>query len=475
MKRIQKDALLLTVCLAQFMVILDISIVNVALPSIHSSLGFSDTGLQWVVNAYTLTFAGFLMLAGRATDLLPRRQVFLVGVSLFSLASLGCALADSQAVLDGARAIQGIGAAVISAASLAIVTGSFKEGAERNRALGLWAAMGGVGGSAGVLLGGALTQAFSWPAVFIINIPVGIAVVIAGRRLIPRQSAVGNDRKLDVPGAVLISGGLTAIVYGIVRTDSLGWSSLGVLIPLALGVVLLGLFAVVEGKLAADPLIPLDVFKMPALRAANLIVALLFAAVFGMWYFVSLYLQEVKGDDALLAGVSFLPMTLLIFAGSATAPKMVARFGVRSTLTFGMSLATIGFLILGTVEASSSYWVAILPGGMLAALGTGWSLVPATIVAVKGVPPAQNGLASGVVNTSRLVGGTLGLAVLTTVATSHTNHLLAGGTGQLDALTSGYRIAFLVGAGLCFAGALAAVTLLRGRPEGVAQPAQQGA
>jgi EmrB/QacA subfamily drug resistance transporter len=471
MKRIQKDALLLTVCLAQFMVILDISIVNVALPDIHSSLGFSDTGLQWVVNAYTLTFAGFLMLAGRATDLLPRRQVFLVGVGLFAAASLGCALADGQGVLVGARAIQGFGAAVISAASLAIVTGSFKEGTERNRALGLWAAMGGVGGSAGVLLGGSLTQGFSWPAVFVINIPVGIAVLIAGRRLIPREPAVAKERKLDVPGAVLISGGLTALVYGVVRTDSLGWGSLGVLVPLALGVVLLGLFALVEGKLAADPLIPLDVFKMPALRAANLIVALLFAAIFGMWYFVSLYLQEVKGDDALLAGISFLPMTLLVFAGSATAPKLVARFGVRTTLTIGMSLATIGFLILATVEASSAYEVAILPGGMLAALGTGWSLVPATIVAVKGVPPAQNGLASGVVNTSRLVGGTLGLAVLTTLATSHTNHLLAGGTSQIDALTSGYRIAFLIGAGLCLAGTVAAVTLLRGRPEAVPQAA----
>jgi EmrB/QacA subfamily drug resistance transporter len=471
MKKLQKDALLLTVCLAQFMVILDISIVNVALPDIHSSLGFSDTGLQWVVNAYTLTFAGFLMLAGRDTDLLPRRQVFLVGVGLFAAASLGCALADGQGILVGARAVQGLGAAVISAASLAIVTGNFKEGTERNRALGLWAAMGGVGGSAGVLLGGSLTQAFSWPAVFIINIPVGIAVLIVGRRLIPREPAVAKERKLDVPGAMLISGGLTALVYGVVRTDSLGWGSLGVLVPLALGVVLLGLFALVEGKLAADPLIPLDVFKMPALRAANLIVALLFAAIFGMWYFVSLYLQEVKGDDALLAGISFLPMTLLVFAGSFTAPKLVARFGVRATLTIGMSLATIGFLVLATVESSSAYEVAILPGGMLAALGTGWSLVPATIVAVKGVPAAQNGLASGVVNTSRLVGGTLGLAVLTTLATSHTDSLLASGTGQLDALTSGYRIAFLIGAGLCLSGTVAAVTLLRGRPEGVPQPA----
>jgi EmrB/QacA subfamily drug resistance transporter len=471
MRRLQKDALLLTICLAQFMVILDISIVNVALPKIHESLGFSDSGLQWVVNAYTLTFAGFLMLAGRATDLLPRRQVFLVGVVLFAAASLGCALADGQGILIGARAIQGFGAAVISAASLAIVTASFKEGTERNRALGLWAAMGGIGGSAGALLGGALTQAFDWPAIFIINVPVGLAVLIAARRLIPAQGALAHERKLDVPGAVLITGGLTAIVYGIVRTDTLGWGSLGVLGPLALGIALLGLFALVEGKLAADPLIPLDVFRMPALRAANLIVALLFAATFAMWYFVSLYLQEVKGDDALLAGVSFLPLTLTFFAGSASAPKLVARLGVRATLGIGMTLATIGFLVLATAEASSAYEVAILPGGMLVTLGAGWSMVPATIVAVKGVAPEQNGLASGVVNTSRMVGGTLGLAVLTTLATSHTNDLLAGGTGQLEALTDGYRVAFLVGAGLCLAGGIAAVTLLRGRPEAVPQAA----
>jgi len=472
MKRLQQNALLVTVCLAQFMVILDISIVNVALPKIHEALGFSDSGLQWVVNAYTLTFAGFLMLAGRATDLLPRRQVFLVGVGLFAAASLGCALADGQGVLIGARAIQGFGAAVISAASLAIVTGSFKEGAERNRALGLWAAMGGIGGSAGALLGGALTQGFDWPAIFILNVPIGLAVLLAAHRLIPREAAVAQERKLDVPGAVLISGGLTAIVYGIVRTDTLGWGALGVLIPLALGVLLLGLFTLVEGRLATDPLIPLDVFKMPALRAANLIVTLLFAGMFGMWYFVSLFLQEVKGENALVTGISFLPMTLLVFAGSATAPKLVGRFGVRPTLTFGMSLATLGFLVLATVDASSAYEVAILPGGMLTALGAGWSLVPATIVAVKGVPPEQNGLASGVVNTSRLIGGTLGLAALTTIATSRTNDLLAGGTAHLDALTSGYKVGFLVGASLCFTGAIAAVTLLRGSPEGANQAPQ---
>jgi EmrB/QacA subfamily drug resistance transporter len=467
----RSDALLIVVCLAQFMVILDISIVNVAMPSIQDSLHFSDTGLQWVVNAYTLAFAGFLMLGGRACDLLPRRQVFLVGTGLFAVASLVCAVADTQGLLIGARSLQGLGAAVISAASLAIIASTFSEGAERNRALGLWAAMGGIGGSAGALLGGALTEAFDWPAIFFLNVPVGIGVVLAGRRLIPILAAADQERGFDLTGAVLISGGLTALVYGIVRTDSLGWGAAGVLLPIAAGLAMLGLFALVEGRIARDPLIPLDVFKMPRLRAANLIVSLLFFAMFGMWFFVSLFLQKVQGDDALLAGVSFLPMTLTIFAASATAPKMVARFGVRPTIVLGMSLATVGFLVLANVSPSSAYEAAVLPGGLLTALGAGWSLVPATIVAVKGVPAKQNGLASGVVNTSRLVGGTLGLAVLNTLATSHTNSLLAGGTSHLDALTDGYQVAFLVGAGVCALGIIAAATLIRPTPDPVPQTA----
>jgi EmrB/QacA subfamily drug resistance transporter len=471
MRLSRSNALLLVVCLAQFMVILDVSIVNVALPSIRSSLHFSATGLQWVVNAYTLAFAGFLMLGGRACDLLPRRRVFLVGIGLFTGASLVCAVADTQGLLIGARSLQGFGAAVISAASLAIVTSSFAEGGQRNRALGYWAAMGGIGGSAGALLGGALTQAFDWPAIFVLNVPVGIGVVIAGRRLIPKLDPADQERGFDVAGAVLISAGLTAIVFGIVRTDSLGWGSPGVLLPLAAGIAMLGLFVLVEGRVARDPLIPLAVFRMPQLRAANLIVGLLFFAMFGMWYFVSLFLQEVQGDDALLAGISFLPMTLLIFGASATAPKLVARFGVRSTLILGMALATAGFAILGTVSADSAYEVAVLPGGMLAALGAGWAMVPATIVAVKGVPAAQNGLASGVVNTSRLVGGTFGIAILSTLATSHTKGLLAGGTAQAEALTDGYALAFLIGAGVCAVGILAAATLLRRQPDAVPQAA----
>ncbi|MGD9735927.1 MAG: MFS transporter [Solirubrobacterales bacterium] len=467
----RSDALLIVVCLAQFMVILDIAIVNVALPSIQDSLHFSDTGLQWVVNAYTLVFAGTLMLGGRASDLLRRRTVFLGGMGLFAAASLVCALADTQGLLVGARALQGLGAAVISAASLAIVTSSFAEGAERNRALGLWAAMGGIGGSAGVLLGGILTEAFSWPAIFFLNVPIGIAVLLAGRRLIPVEGAADHERSFDFAGAVLISGGLSALVYGIVRTDTLGWGAAGVLLPIAGGLLALAAFVLVEGRIARDPLIPLDVFRMPQLRAANLIVALLFSALFGMWFFVSLYLQKVQGDDALLAGISFLPMTLAVFVASATAPKLVARFGVRLTLVLGMSMATIGFLILATITPTSDYEVAVLPGGVLAAFGAGWSLVPSTIVAVKGVPAAQNGLASGVVNTSRLVGGTLGLAVLSTLATSHTNGLLNSGHGAFDALTDGYKLAFLISAGVCALGILAAATLIRRTPDPVPQAA----
>lgn len=461
--RRNSDVLILVVCLAQFMVILDISIVNVALPAIHNSLGFSQTGLQWVVNAYTLAFAGFLMLGGRACDLLGRRRVFLTGTALFAVASLGCALADSQALLIVARTIQGLGAAIISPASLAIVTASFEEGRERNRALGIWGAMAGLGGSAGVLLGGVLTQAFDWPAVFLINVPVGAAVVAVGRSIVPRGQDLVHERRFDLGGAVLVSGGLTAIVYGIVRTDTLGWGSPGVLVPLALGVLLLGALVFVEGRVARDPLIPLHVFKLPLLRAANLIVALLFAGIFAMWFFLSLYLQQVDHDDALLAGVAFLPMTLSIFGASALAPRLVERFGIRRVLSIGMFAAAVGLALLARVSAGGSYATEVLPGGVIATLGAGSSLVPATILAVRGVPAAESGLASGILNTSRLAGGTIGLAALATLATSQTNSQLAAGASSAVALTDGYQLAFLIGAGCCLLGSLAAVTLLRPR------------
>jgi EmrB/QacA subfamily drug resistance transporter len=463
--------LLILVCLAQFMVILDVAIVNVALPSIHDSLGFSQTGLQWVVNAYTLTFAGFLMLGGRACDLFGRRRVFLLGTVLFALSSLACALADDRTLLVTARAVQGLGAAVISAASLAIVTTAFAEGRERNRALGVWGAMAGLGGATGVLLGGILTQAFGWPAIFIINVPIGILVALAARTEIPADGERAGGRQFDFAGAILVSAGLTALVYGIVRSDDLGWGSPGVLLPLLGAALILGLFVLVEGHLVRDPLIPLRIFRMAQLRTASLIIALLFAGVFSMWFFISLYLQQVLGQDALQAGLSFLPMTIGVASSSTLAPRLVARFGVRPVLTGGMLLATVGLFWLTDLSSGGSYFVDVLPGGVLATLGIGSSLVPATIIGVKGVPAAESGLASGILNTSRLGGGTIGLAALTTLAVSHTDSQVAGGAGQLAALSDGYSLALLVGAGCCLVGAVLAGLLLR-EPGAAEQPGE---
>src|SRR5215217_4658397 len=435
--------LLIVVCLAQFMVILDVAIVNVALPSIRDGLDFSTTGLQWVVNAYTLTFAGFLMLGGRAADLLGRRRMFLAGLLL------------------GARALQGIGGAIVSPTTMSIIVASFAEGRERNRALSVWTAVSALGATSGSLLGGLLTTGFDWPAIFLINVPLGVAVVVAGLRLLPADVRVERVRgHFDVSGAVLVTAGLVALTYGIVRTESIGWGSPGVLGPLAAAAILLGLFALVEGRLAPAPLVPLSVFRMKQLRTSNLVVLLLYSAQFAMFFFVTLYLQQVLGLSALEAGLVFVPVTLSVAAGSALAPRVVARFGLRPALTTGMLFAAAGLAVLTTVGPDSS-WLQTLPGGMLAGFGLGSSLVPATIAAVEGVAPAQAGLASGLLNTSRLLGGALGLAVLGTLAASHTAKV---GGDPLVALTDGFRLAFLLGALLCLTGAVVAAALLRPPP-----------
>ena len=452
-------ALLVLVCLAQLMVILDVSIVNVALPSIKGGLRFSTTGLQWVVNAYTLTFAGFLLLGGRAADLLGRRRVFLAGTALFSLASLVCALADSSSTLVAARAIQGLGGAVISPASLAIIATSYSEPRERARALGIWGAMGGVGGSLGVLLGGVLTQGLGWPAIFVVNIPIGALVLLVGPVLIPEGRSELDHKHFDVLGATLVTGALTALVYGIVRTDTLGWGSPGVLAPLAAGAVLLGLFALVEGRFAQAPLVPLRIFRMRLLRGANAVVVLLYGAVFAMWYFLSLYLQQVLHHDALSTGFAFVPMTLSVVLASTIAPRLVQRIGARTTIAIGMTLAGAGLLLLTGVRPGGSYVANVLPGGVLGALGLGLALIPSTITAVSGVPRSQSGLASGLLNTSRLIGGALGLAALSTIAASQAH---AGAhAGSLSSLTSGFQLAFGVSAAVSLLGALLAVVVLR--------------
>jgi EmrB/QacA subfamily drug resistance transporter len=457
----RSGALLVLVCLAQLMVILDVSIVNVALPSIRDGLHFSTTGLQWVVNAYTLTFAGFLMLGGRASDLLGRRRVFVAGAALFALASLACALADSRTLLIAARALQGIGGAVISPASLAIIATSFKEGRERSRALGVWGAMGGVGGSLGMLLGGVLTQAFGWPAIFLVNVPIGIGVIAFTGRLVPAGRAPEGRRYFDVTGALLITGALTALVYGIVRTDTLGWGSVGVLAPLAAGVAMLVAFVFVEGRVARAPLMPLRVFGMARLRAANLIMFLLYASVFAMWFFLSLYLQQVLHYGPLQTGLCFLPMTVLIATTSTLAPRLVAAFGERRVLTVGLLCVAAGLFLLTGVSGGGSYASSVLAGGLLTSVGFGLSLVPATIAAVSGVPAKESGLAGGMLNTSRLIGGALGLAVLSTIAATRTRADLLVGASDPSALSDGFRLAFAVAVAFSVLGALVAATLLR--------------
>jgi EmrB/QacA subfamily drug resistance transporter len=467
MARRNPTVLLVVVCLAQFMVILDVSIVNVALPSIRGSLHFSTAGLQWVVNAYTLTFAGFLLLGGRASDLLGRRRVFLAGTALFTLASLACAVSSSQGLLIAARSLQGIGGAVISPASLAILTTTFAEGRERNRALGFWGAIGGIGATSGALLGGVLTQELGWAWVFLVNLPVGVAVIWLGHRLIPEGRAELGHRHFDLSGALLVTTGFIAVVYGIVRTGTIGWGATGALGPMAVGVVLLLAFVAVEGRLAKAPLMPLKIFSLQRLRAANGVVLALYSAVFVMWFFVSLYVQQVLGFDAIETGLGFLPMTLSVALASSRAPWLTARFGARWTLTTGMMLAALGLLLLTGIHPGGSYAAQVLPGGVLSAAGLGFALVPATIVAVQGVPSAEAGLASGLLNTSRLLGGALGLAVLTAIATSHTHSERLAGVGSLQAQTDGYGLALLVGAIVCALGGLAAAVLLR---EGVRAP-----
>jgi EmrB/QacA subfamily drug resistance transporter len=453
--------LLVLVCLAQLMVILDVSIVNVALPSIKDGLHFSTPGLQWVVNAYTLTFAGFLLLGGRAADLLGRRRVFLAGTGLFVFASLACAVADSPALLVGARALQGLGGAIISPASLAIITTSFGEGAARNKALGVWGAMGGVGGSLGVLLGGVLTQGLGWPAIFLVNVPIGLGVIALGPRLIPQGRSALTHKHFDVLGATLVTGALTAIVYGIVRTDALGWGSPGVLGPVAGGLALLAGFVFVEGRVAPAPLVPLSILRRRRLRTANVAIFLAYAAVFAMWFFVSLYLQQVLHFDALKAGLGFLPITLAVVLGTTLAPRLAARQGEGRVLALGMLFAAAGLLLLTGVRPGGGYLASVLPGGLLTGLGLGLSLVPATIAAVSGVPAQESGLASGLLNTSRLIGGALGLAVLSTIAASHTHADVRGGASGASALSSGFQAAFAVAAAVSLLGALVALRLRR--------------
>jgi EmrB/QacA subfamily drug resistance transporter len=471
----RKRAVLLLCCLAQFMVILDVSVVNVALPSIRHDLGFSAVDLQWVVNAYTLTFAGFLLLGGRAADLRGSRPVFIAGMLLFALASLAGALASSQEQLIIARGAQGLGGAVVAPVTLSILTNTFREGSERNRALAAWGAMGGAGGAAGVLLGGILTDLFGWPSILLINVPIGIALAVAARRLVPPPGRAQRTRgHYDAAGAVVVTAALTGLTFAIVRTNVNGWGSPATLGMLGASLVLLGLFVLIEGRLARRPLVPLRIFASRRLSVANLVAFFLGSAVFAMWYFLSLYLQLVQGYSPIRAGLAFLPMTLSIMVGSVTAGRLAGRFGTGPVLALGMGMIAVGMTWLSGVQAGGSYAVDVLLPAILLAVGIGFAFVTVTISAVSGVERDDSGLASGLVNTARQFGGSLGLAILATVATSATGHPGPGREAAARALTAGYHDAFLVGAGLAAAGALTALLAFVKRPArrpGVACPA----
>jgi EmrB/QacA subfamily drug resistance transporter len=439
--------LLAVCCVAQFMVILDLSIVNVALPSIQTSLGFSSPALQWVIDAYAITFAGFLMLGGRAADHFGQRRTFAAALLLFGLASLIGGAAPSQEVLVGARALQGLAGALMAACSLAIITASFPPGPKLHRAIGLWAAMNGLGGAAGVLLGGIITEVLSWRWVLLINPPIAIAATLVAYAVVTERRRVKDGASFDLAGALTLTIGQMVLVYGVVEAGLKGWGTFAALGPIVLGLLLLGAFGAIETRVASSPLIPFKELTKP-LRTANTVVLLFSAALFPMWFVSSLYMQQVLGLSPLHTGLVFLPMTLTIMLIARQAGKLVGRFGVRTVLGSGLLMLTGGLLLFTRIGASGSPIVYVIIPGVLTAAGIAMAIVPSTIAATQGAKEGQAGLASGLVNTSRQIGGGLGLALLITLATQRTTHLIGSGQQVAQALTHGFALAYLIGAGL---------------------------
>ncbi len=469
---------LVLVCVAQFMVVLDATIVNVALPSIQSGLGFSATGLQWVVNSYALLFGGFLLLGGRAADLFGRQRLFVAGVALFSVASLVNGLATSSGVLVGGRAAQGLGAALVSPAALSIVTTTFAEGKERTKALGIWSAIAAGGGAVGLLLGGILTDTLSWRWVFFINLPIGIAAILLSLRFIRNTKAEQRPETVDVAGALSVTLGLLVLVFGIVKAQDYGWGSVE---TIGLGVAaaaLLGGFVLIEQR-SKSPLIRLGIFRRRSLSASNATMMLVAAGLFAMFYFASIYVQRILGYSPLEAGFAFLPVTAGIVVGAGVAQQLIPRLGVRNVPLAGIVMAAAGLLLLSRVPVDGTYLAHLLPGLMLMSVGMGLTFVPVTLLATTNVAPEDAGLASGLFNTSQQVGGALGLAILSTIAASTTSGALAGvaaptGTQTASALVDGFQNAFLAGALLLVAAGVLLGVLIR-RSDAAAISAEQPA
>ncbi len=456
--------ILALVCVGQFMVVLDLSIVNVALPSMQRDLDFSTPGLQWVVNAYALSFGGFLLLGGRAADLFGRRRIFMLGLLLFAGASLVCAVAQNQFMLVGARTLQGLGAAVLSPATLTILTMTFTTPAQRSRALGIWSAMAAVGGASGALLGGILTDLLSWRWIFYINVPIAAAALVAARVVLVETRAEGERPSLDVPGAIAVTGGLVALVYAVAGTNTHAWSSTATVVPLVISAVCLAAFVLIETKLSRAPLVPFELFRSRGLSAANL--AMLFAggAMFSMWFFVSLYLQDVLRFSPLVTGVGFLPQTAAIAIGAQISARLVPRLGPRLPLLVGVLMSASGLEWLSRAGPTGSYWGSVFGGSDLATFGMGLAITPLAFAATAGVAPTRAGLASGVLNTSRQVGASIALAALATVAADRTQALLAAGRGGVPtaahkaaALTAGFSRGFTGAAAIAFVGVVAAL------------------
>jgi EmrB/QacA subfamily drug resistance transporter len=443
----------------QFMVVLDIAIVNVALPSIQVDLGFSQENLQWVISAYALVFGGFLLLGGRAADLLGRRRIFLGGVVVFTVASLLAGLAWSEASLIAARALQGLGAAIITPAALSILSTTFAEGRERNIALGVWGAVGGFGAAAGVLLGGILTDLLSWEWIFFVNVPVGVIAFVLAPILLA-ESRDARVKRFDAPGAILVTAGLSSLVYAITQAGQDGWLAGETLTFLGVAVWLLVAFVGWELQ-HPEPLMRFGIFQTRTVAGANVAGFILGTALFSMFLMLTLYMQQVLGYSALKTGVAYLAVAGTAIVWSAVAAQLVTRLGVKPVLTAGMAFLTAGLVYFTQVSVGGSYLADLLPGFLLIGVGIGFSFVPISIAALAGVQPAEAGLASGLINTSQQIGGALGIAALSTIATTRTEDAIASGTAQSFALVDGFTAAFLAGVVIAGLGVVAALTLIR--------------
>jgi EmrB/QacA subfamily drug resistance transporter len=457
--------ILVIACLAQFMVVLDATIVNVALPSIQRGLHFSSASLQWVVNGYTLIFGGFLLLGGRAADLLGRKRLFVAGIALFSVASLLNGVAQSPAMLIVGRGLQGLGGALVSPAALSIVTTTFTENGERTRALGVWSAIAAGGGAVGLLLGGVLTDLVSWPWIFIVNVPVGIAALLLALRFIPESRAELGHRSFDAAGAVTVTAGLVVLVFAIVKAQAYGWGSVRTLGLIGAGLALLAAFVAVERRSAA-PLVRLSIFRVRTLAVADSVMLLVASGMFGMFFFASLYVQEILGYSPLRAGLAFLPITGGIVVGAGIAQQLIRRLGVRNVAVTGIAIATAGLALLTQLPVHGSYVGNLLVGLLPMSIGMGLTFVPITLLGTGGVSDGDAGLASGLFNTAQQVGGSFGLAILASLAASQTSGLLHGhvtSAATLAARVSGYHVAFGAAAAMLGVGGLILAGVLRQR------------